>query len=179
MVKGGPSMSGPSDPRTADDPAAAWTALITRYYDGCSAGDVDVMLETLHPEVVHWFLAPNTGSTAVSGAEHLARYWRKVTRMLHGRWVVDSICASPDQAVIEWTMWWLPEGASQRVATRGAEWFTCADGLIREIRSYYQLRPQTTELEGFPYVERGYSVDGAERSRIHPHAESYGPGGST
>ncbi len=167
-----------ADPRTATDPVDAWTTLISRYYDGCSAGDVDLMLETLHPDVVHWFLAPNTGSTAVEGAEHLARYWRKVTGMLRASWVVDSICATPEQAVIEWTMWWLPEGATDRVATRGAEWFTGEDGLIREIRSYYQMRPQTTELDGFPYAERGYSVPGAERSTIHPHAGSYGPGGA-
>ena len=66
----------------------------------------------------------------------------------------------------------------RRVATRGAEWFTREDGLIREIRSYYQMRPQTTELDGFPYAERGYSLPGAERSRIHPDAEAYGPGGA-
>ena len=167
-----------ADPRTADDPTAAWTALISRYYDGCSTGDVDLMLTTLHPEVVHWFLAPNPGSTAVEGAEHLARYWRKVTGMLQARWVVDSICATPEQAVIEWTMWWLPEGATERVATRGAEWFTGQDGLIREIRSYYQMRPETTELDGFPYAERGYSVPGAERSTVHPDAGSHGPGGA-
>lgn len=161
------------------DPTAHWTALISRYYDGCSSGDVDLMLETLHPDVVHWFLAPNTGSTAVAGAEHLARYWRKVTRMLQARWVVDAICATPEQAVIEWTMWWLPEGATERVATRGAEWFTGQDGLIREIRSYYQMRPETTELDGFPYADRGYSVAGAEHSTIHqtthPHAAEARP----
>jgi ketosteroid isomerase-like protein len=167
-----------ADPRTAADPAAAWTALISRYYNGCSAGDVDLMRQTLHPDVVHWFLAPNTGSKAVRGGEHLARYWRKVTRMLQARWVVDSICATPEQAVIEWTMWWLPEGATTRVATRGAEWFTCQDGLIREIRSYHQMRPETTELDGFPYAERGYSVLGAERSTVHPDAGSYRPGGT-
>ncbi len=166
------------DPRTAADPAAAWTVLIRRYYDGCSAGDVDLMLGTLHPDVVHWFLAPNNGSTAVAGGEHLARYWRKVTARLQARWVVDSICATPEQAVIEWTMWWLPEGATERVATRGAEWFTCHDGLIREIRSYYQMRPESTGLDGFPYAARGYSVPGAERSTIHPDAEQYGPGGT-
>ena len=78
------------DPAAAADSTTAWTALITRYYDGCSTGDVDLILTTLHPDVVHWFLAPNTGSTAVAGAEHLARYWRKVAGMLQARWVVDS-----------------------------------------------------------------------------------------
>ncbi|WP_072802951.1 nuclear transport factor 2 family protein [Rhodococcoides yunnanense] len=156
-----------ADPRTAADRTQAWTALITAYYDGCSAGDVDLMLRTLHPEVVHWFLAPNTGSRAVDGAEHLARYWRKVTRDIDARWVVDTICATDTDAVIEWTMWWTPAGSSDRVATRGAEWFTCVDGLIHEIRSYYQMHSATTELDGFPYADRGYSVPGAEHSALH------------
>ena len=163
------------DPRTAADPAAAWTALVRRYYDGCSAGDVDAVRATLHPDVVHFFLAPNTGSAPVAGAEHLARFWRRVAGMREARWVVDSICATPEQAVIEWTMWWRPDGAADRVATRGAEWFTCADGLIREIRSYYQLQERSTELDGFPYAERGYSVPGAERSAVHPDADQHGP----
>lgn len=158
-----------ADPRTAADPTSAWTALITRYYNGCSAGDVELVLQTLHPDVVHWFLAPNTGSTAVRGGEHLARYWRKVAGALQARWVVESICATPEQAVIEWTLWWLPPGGTERVACRGAEWFTCADGRIREIRSYYQMRPFTTALDGFPYAERDYSVPGTERSAIHPN----------
>ena len=142
------------------------TALetITRYYDGCSAGDIEQLTGTLHPDVVHWFLAPNPGSAPVRGAEHLARYWRKVARMIDARWVVDHCLAGDREAVIEWTMFWLPPGAAGRVATRGAEWFTFADdGRITEIRSYYQQRPETTELDGFPYAGRGYSVPGAER----------------
>ena len=168
-------MSEATDPRTAAEPVAAWTALICRYYEGCSAGDVEGMLATLHPDVVHWFLAPNTGSAPVRGAEHLARYWRTVARAIQARWVVDGICATPDQAVVEWTMWWSPEAATERVATRGSEWFSCRDGLLSEIRSYHQLRPGTSELDGFPYAERGYSVPGRERSAVHPGADRSGP----
>lgn len=142
--------------------------LITRYYDGCSAGDVEAMTATLHPDVVHWFLAPNIGSVPVRGAAHLARYWRKVAAMIEARWVVDHCLTGEHEAVIEWTMFWRPDGAAERIATRGAEWFTFADGLIVEIRSYYQQRLHTTELDGFPYVERGYSTPGAERSTEHP-----------
>lgn len=130
---------------------------ITRYYDGCSTGDVDLMTSTLDADVVHWFLAPNPGSAAVRGGEHLARYWRKVQAMIDARWVVDHCLAGDGEAVIEWTMFWSSNGV--RVATRGAEWFTFSpDGLIREIRSYYQQRPETTELDGFPYAGRGYST---------------------
>ena len=141
--------------------------LIAQYYDGCSTGDVALMLETLHPDVVHYFLAPNVGSAPVAGAEHLARYWRKVTANIHATWVVDHILDGVDEAVIEWTMSWLPPAADQPVATRGAEWFLFRDGGISEIRSYYQQRPETTELEGFPYPERGYSTFGQLSSAIH------------
>ena len=142
--------------------------MIRRYYDGCSTGDVEAMCATLSDDVVHFFLAPNVGSTPVRGAEHLARYWRKVAATIEARWVVDHCLAGEREAVIEWTMFWKPTGAAQRVATRGAEWFTFADdGRIAEIRSYYQQRQQTTGLDGFPYAARGYSTPGAERSALH------------
>jgi Ketosteroid isomerase-related protein len=132
---------------------------IERYYRGCSTADVDLMLSTLHPDVVHYFLAPNTGTAPVRGGEHLARYWRKVAGLIDARWVVDHCLEGPDEAVIEWTMFWRPGGTGERIATRGAEWFTFApDGRITEIRSYYQQRDRTTELDGFPYTERGYST---------------------
>jgi hypothetical protein len=135
--------------------------VITRYYEGCSSADVGLMTGTLHPDVVHWFLAPNVGSAPVRGADHLARYWRKVAGMIEARWVVDHCLAGDGEAVIEWTMFWRPQGTTVRVATRGAEWFTFSpDGLITEIRSYYQQRPETTELDGFPYAQRGYSTHG-------------------
>lgn len=141
---------------------------ITRYYDGCSAGDVETMLGTLDPGVVHWFLAPNVGSAPVRGAEHLARYWRKVSGLIEARWVVDHALTGGAEAVIEWTMFWRPQGTADRVATRGAEWFTfAADGRITEIRSYYQQRPETTQLDGFPYADRGYSTHGFEHSALH------------
>ena len=88
--------------------------------------------------------------------------------MIDARWVVDHALAAGDEAVIEWTMFWRPDGARERVATRGAEWFVFRDGLIAEIRSYYQQRPETTELAGFPYRSRGYSGLAAEHSATHP-----------
>jgi ketosteroid isomerase-like protein len=133
--------------------------VVRRYYEGCSTGDVEAMRATLADDVVHYFLAPNAGSAPVHGGEHLARYWRKVTGMIDARWVVDHGLVGDGEAVIEWTMYWRPAGADARVATRGAEWFVFADdGRIAEIRSYYQQRPETTELDGFPYAARGYST---------------------
>lgn len=164
---GGRRPAEPAEPagwvRTAREPWAAIPTIVA-YYDGCSAGDVDAMVATLDPDVVHWFLAPNVGSAPVRGAEHLARYWRKVATMIEARWVVDHALAGADEAVIEWTMFWRPAGAADRIATRGAEWFTFSPaGLITEIRSYYQQREATTELDGFPYADRGWSTPGSER----------------
>ncbi|HEY0815732.1 MAG TPA: nuclear transport factor 2 family protein [Pseudonocardia sp.] len=142
--------------------------VIRRYYDGCSTGDVDAMTATLAEDVVHYFLAPNTGSAPVRGAVHLARYWRKVAAMIEARWVVDHCLAGEREAVIEWTMFWRPQAGARRVATRGAEWFAfAADGRIAEIRSYYQQRPEGSGLDGFPYADRGYSTTRAEHSAVH------------
>jgi ketosteroid isomerase-like protein len=144
-------------------------ALIRRYYDGCSTGDLDVMMETLAADVVHYFLAPNPGSGPVAGAEHLARYWRKVQRMFDARWVVDLIVGERDQAIIEWTLYWTPPETGERVATRGAESYVFRGGRIAEIRAFYQQRPdRSTELDGFDYAERGYSRLGREESAMHP-----------
>jgi ketosteroid isomerase-like protein len=143
-------------------------ATIVRYYDACTTRDLDQLRATLHPDVIHYFLAPNPGSTPVAGAEHLARYWRKVARMFDARWVVDHVLAAGHEVVIEWSMFWRPEGTEDRIATRGSEWFVFRDGLIAEIRSYYQQHDQTTELEGFPYPQRRYSLPDAEWSAAHP-----------
>lgn len=144
--------------------------VITRYYDGCSTGDVELMLGTLTEDVVHYFLAPNPASTSVCGGEHLARYWRKVHRLIDATWLVDHILQGESEAVIEWSMFWRPRGRSERIITRGAEWFRFRDGLISEIRSYYQQREQSTQLDAFPYAERGYSTTGQEHSLIHAGA---------
>lgn len=141
--------------------------VIEAYYAGCSAADVEAMIATLHSEVTHYFLSPNVGDRPVSGAEHLANYWRKVQDRIHGRWVVDHIVAEADEAVIEWTLYWNPEEAV-RVATRGAEWYRFDGGRIREIRAYYQQRPLTSELRDFDYIGRSYSRLGSEVGHAQP-----------
>lgn len=142
---------------------------ITAYYSACSAGDVEGVRATVTDDVVHYFLAPNTGSAPVRGGEHLGRYWRKVQAMIDARWTVDHALSAGSETVIEWTMTWRPPGFDHRVATRGAEWFVlAADGRIAEIRSYYQQRPETTELDGFPYAERGYTAAAAGEIRPSP-----------
>jgi ketosteroid isomerase-like protein len=144
--------------------------LIARYYDACSSGDAHGVASTVTEDVVHYFLEGNAGSAPVHGAEHLARYWRKVHGLIDPIWVVDHGIAADDEAVIEWSMFWKPPGTEQRVVTRGAEWFVVRGRRIAEIRSYYRQKPLDTELDGFPYSERGYSIHDAVRSRRHAPA---------
>jgi ketosteroid isomerase-like protein len=132
--------------------------LIRRYYAACSRGDADGVAATVCHDVVHYFLAPNVGSAAVRGAEHLGRYWRKVHGMIDATWHVDHAISAGQETVIEWSMYWTPQGSGDRVVTRGAEWFVFRDRRIAEIRSYYRHEQSDSELEGFPYAERGYSL---------------------
>lgn len=142
-------------------------STITRYYDACNTGDIAGFEETLDADVVHYFLAPNVGSAPVASRERLIGYWRKVQPMIDGRWVVDHVVESGNEAVIEWSLFWTPPHGV-RVVTRGSEWFVfSADDQITEIRSYYQQRDGDTDLESFDYAGAGYSRHGAESSRLH------------
>ena len=118
-------------------------ALIERDYDACSRGDAEGVGATVCADVVHWFLAPNVGSSPVRGAEYLGRYWRKVHGMIAAVWVVDHGIVDEDEAVIEWSMFWNPTGETRRVVTRGAEWFVLRGGRIAEIRSSTGRRHRT------------------------------------
>jgi len=151
-------------------PSRSRLPLIVDYYDACTAADAERLTAFFTDDVTHYFLQPNVGSSPVSGAEHLARYWRKVARMLQARWVVESIIEQGDDAVIEWSMFNKPAGASERIVTRGTEWYVFDGDKIAEIRSYHRNLDQTSELAEFPYADRGFSVIGRESSSIHDAA---------
>lgn len=130
--------------------------LIETYYAGCNAGDVDLMTSTFAVDVVHYFLEPSF--EPVRGADHLARYWRKSQRQFNARWVVDHCVASGNEAVIEWSLFWKPQNSGHHLTMRGTEWFILRDGKIAEVRAYFhQSVDKDTELQGFPYSDRGYA----------------------
>jgi len=51
------------DEKRADE--SSNVSVIKQYYNGCTAGDLDVLHSRLHPDEVHYFLAPNVGSKPV------------------------------------------------------------------------------------------------------------------
>ena len=127
--------------------------VVRRYYDGCNAGDLDMLLGTLTPDAVHYFLPQSF--PPVRGAEHLARFWKKSREKFNARWTIDRVLAQDDEVVVEWSLFWTPK--DERVVTRGSEWYVMRDGRIAEVRAYFAHEDAgNTELTGFPYRERGY-----------------------
>jgi ketosteroid isomerase-like protein len=130
---------------------------IRRYYRACSAGDAEGVAACCTPDVVHYFLG--SGVKPIRGSEHLGRYWRKVVRVTSSHWRVEHAIACADEAVIEFSQEWSSPEDAQRRIWHGAEWYSFRDGLIREIRAYWDLDPNSsTGLVEFPYAERGYTV---------------------
>ncbi len=128
---------------------------VRRYFEGCNSGDVDELLATLAPDVVHYFL-PGDVKT-IRGADHLANHWRKYKELLDPTWRIDEIIGSGERVVSEWSCLWTPPQTGRPVMTRGTEWYILRDGLIAEVRAYFATDlTADTELPDFPYAARGY-----------------------
>ena len=132
---------------------------IKTYYDGCNTHDVDLMISTFTDDVVHYFV----DHSAVHGSQALANYWAKVAPKTQANWQLDHGVVQDNEAVIEWSMRWVPAQDSSPQVLRGSEWYIFRDGLIAEIRSYhnnfYLQHPDNRALHDFDYVERGYRVE--------------------
>ena len=146
---------------------------IRRYYDACTAGDAAGVAACCTPDVSHYFLGPGRTEGAegslmrrlgrmrdpVRGNWDLGRVWHELVRLISAEWRVEHAIACDDEAVIEWSMKWTSRDDGERYIVHGAEWYVFRDGLISEIRAYYDLgRNEDTGLVDFPYAERGYAV---------------------
>ena len=129
--------------------------VVLRYFDGCTSGDIDVLMSTLAPDVVHYFLPAI--HKPIRGAEHLSRYWRKFQQVYSPIWRIDHTIASGDEVVSEWSCLYTLTAKQERMMFRGSEWYVMREARITEIRAYYQYdETRDCELTGFPYGERGY-----------------------
>lgn len=132
---------------------------IKTYYRGCNTADTELMVSTFTPDVVHYFV----DHSAVRSAERLAQYWAKVQPRTAANWHMDHCIVDEPEAVIEWSMKWLPPGQTETEILRGAEWYRFDGGKIAEIRSYHNnihlQSPLNRELRDFDYKSRGYRTD--------------------
>jgi ketosteroid isomerase-like protein len=130
-------------------------ATVLQYFDGCNSGNVEELLATLAPDVVHYFLSGDFKT--IHGADHLANYWRKHKEVLDPTWRIDEIIGSGDRVVSEWSCLWTPRQTGLPVMTRGTEWYILRDGRIAEVRAYFVVNVDAdSELPNFPYASRGY-----------------------
>ncbi len=130
-------------------------SVVRKYFDGCNSGDMDELLSTLDPEVIHYFLPQQF--KPIRGAEHLAKYWRKFRVILNPTWKIDHIIAQGNEVVSEWSCLWTPEGTNLRLMMRGSEWYIMREDRIAEVRAYFGYSDKSdTELTAFPYGSRGY-----------------------
>ncbi|MDH5737619.1 MAG: nuclear transport factor 2 family protein [Gammaproteobacteria bacterium] len=132
---------------------------IKRYYEGCNQGDVDLMLSTFTADVVHYFV----DHSAVRGDRALANYWAKVGPKTRANWQMDHIIIQEPEAVIEWSMAWVPLATNKPELLRGTEWYVFEGDRIAEIRSYHNNfwlhDPANRQLQDFDYDARGYRPD--------------------
>jgi methyltransferase len=156
-----------------DARAAAYEALIRRYFDACNAADVEGVAACFAPDGVHYF-PPGMYEGPFKGGRTIGERWRDAVERLGSWWSVDQVMVDPDthRAVIEWSHFKTKVG----VLLRGDEWydFEPQTGLIREIRAYYAAPQSATlvrhELGGFDYAERGYTMKPPpwRRAGAHP-----------
>jgi len=141
-----------------DQSTQAFAVVINRYYQGCNTADRALMMSTFTSDVVHYFVDHG----AVKGASELANYWARVGPKTKAHWTLDHIIAEGAEAVIEWSMSWLPVGSTDSELLRGTEWYRFEGLLIAEIRSYhnnYHLQNRRNrELWDFDYAARGYQM---------------------
>jgi len=130
-------------------------SVVLRYFDGCNTGVLDHLLDTLDPDVTHYFLPGQF--KPIRGAQHLAKYWSKFKSVLDPIWKIDHIIAQDSEVVSEWSCLWTPEATDLRLMMRGSEWYVMRDGRIAEVRAYFAYSDRlNTELTGFPYGDRDY-----------------------
>lgn len=130
-------------------------SVVLKYFDGCNSGDLEALLSTLDPDVVHYFLPARF--PPIRGAEHLARYWRKFKNVLNPVWRIDHIIGQDNEVVSEWSCLWAPQGTSRRVMMRGTEWYVMREVRIAEVRAYFHYDDAADSgLTGFPYEDRDY-----------------------
>jgi ketosteroid isomerase-like protein len=129
--------------------------VVLDYFDGCNTGDLEQLRRTLDADVVHYFL-PEV-HVPIRGAEHLAKYWSKFQKVYDPTWRIDHIVGTGDEVISEWSCGFVLPRSGDRMMFRGTEWYVMRGALIAEVRAYYQYdETRDCELNGFPYLERGY-----------------------
>jgi hypothetical protein len=121
------------------------------YYGVINFGEVDAIAAYFTDDAVHYYtrMEPHVGGRAI--AERAA--W--AVQHIDAEWSMYNGIDDGEQAVIEWAMKWTHPETGERRLDRGTEWFLFRDGLICEVRAYYN---RSGDLIGFDHSGRGHTV---------------------
>jgi ketosteroid isomerase-like protein len=126
---------------------------VRSYYESLNGGDADVVAAHFTADAVHYYTRrdPHEGARAIAENAVLG-----VTH-LNARWTLEHMVEGDDEVAIEWTMAFdHPRDRSRRLLDRGAEFLAFRDGLICEVRAYYDERGG--DLRGFDHAGRGHTT---------------------
>jgi ketosteroid isomerase-like protein len=125
---------------------------VRAYYEDLNSADADKVASHFTDDAVHYYTRrdPHVGARAIADNAVLA-----VTH-LNAIWTCEHLVESDDEVAIEWTMAFDHPRTGKRLLDRGAEFLTIRDGLICEVRAYYNERGG--DLVGFDHVGRGHTA---------------------
>jgi ketosteroid isomerase-like protein len=125
---------------------------VRSYYEALNTGDADAVANHFTDDAVHFYTRrePHVGARAIAenaalGVEHL-----------NARWTLEHAVEGEDEVAIEWSMAFDHPRDGRRLLDRGAEFLAFRDGLICEIRAYYNERGG--DLAGFDHAARGHTT---------------------
>jgi ketosteroid isomerase-like protein len=125
---------------------------VRAYYEDLNSGDAARVARHFTDDAVHYYTRrdPHVGAQAIADNAVLA-----VTH-LNAVWTCEHLVESADEVAIEWTMAFDHPRSGERLLDRGAEFLAIRDGLICEVRAYYDERGG--DLKGFDHVGRGHTA---------------------
>jgi ketosteroid isomerase-like protein len=125
---------------------------VRSYYEALNTGDADAVANHFTDDAVHFYTRrePHVGAKAIAenaalGVEHL-----------NARWNLEHAVEGEDEVAIEWTMAFDHPRDGRRLLDRGAEFLAFRNGLICEVRAYYNERGG--DLAGFDHAARGHTT---------------------
>ena len=125
---------------------------VRSYYESLNTGDGDAVARHFTDDAVHWYTRrePHVGARAIAenaalGVEHL-----------NAKWTLEHAVEGDDEVAIEWTMAFDHPRDGRSLLDRGAEFLAFRDGLICEVRAYYNERGG--DLAGSDHAARGHTT---------------------
>jgi ketosteroid isomerase-like protein len=125
---------------------------VRAYYDDLSSGDAEAVARHFTQDAVHYYTrrAPHLGAAQIADNAVAAVHY------LNADWVLENLVGDDEQVAIEWSMAFDHPTRKTRMLDRGTEWFRFREGLISEVRAYYNERGG--DLIGFDHEARGHTT---------------------